>query len=70
MNNSYFADFGKFQGDCPWYAQYGTLVQTPINFLVINPEAHSEFCQTSKIECFAKMVNTITVFGKHSILDV
>ena len=35
-------------------------------------EAYSESCQTSKMECFAKIVNgykLLTVFAKHSISD-
>ena len=34
---------------------------------------HSELCQTSKAECFMKMISNfkpLTIFPKHSILDV
>ena len=37
------------------------------------PEAHSEPCQTSKMECFAKIVHgltPLTIFAERSILDV
>ena len=30
----------------------------------------TELCQISKIKCFAHIVNPLTIFGKHSILDV
>ena len=38
-----------------------------------NPETYSEHWQTSKMECFAKIVNSwklLTFFVKHAILDV
>ena len=34
-------------------------------------EAYSELCETSKMECFTRKVNSLqplTIFGKHSIL--
>ena len=37
------------------------------------PEAHSETCQTSKVERFAKIVHgfsSLTIFARNSILDV
>ena len=34
---------------------------------MISPEAHSE---PVKMKCFAKIVNDLTIFAKHSILDV
>ena len=38
-----------------------------------DPEAYSEPCQTSKMDCFVKIVislNLLTFFVRHSILDV
>ena len=38
-----------------------------------DPEAYSEPCQTSKMDCFVKIVNSLNVltfFLRHSILDV
>ena len=38
-----------------------------------NTRANSEPCQTSKIECFAKIgssLQLLTVFAKHSMVDV
>ena len=32
-------------------------------------ETYSEPCQTSKVKCFGKIVNSF-IFAKHSILDV
>ena len=40
---------------------------------MISPDAYLEFCQTSKMDCFAKIVNgfyPLTILVKHSILDV
>ena len=33
-------------------------------------QAHSEPCPTSNMDRFAKIVNPLTIFAKHSILDV
>ena len=35
-----------------------------------NSEAYSEPCQTSKMERFLKIFNGLTIFAKHSILDI
>ena len=43
------------------------------NKLILNPKVYSEPCQTSKMECFVKTVNSIqllTIFGILSLLNV
>ena len=40
---------------------------------MIESEAYSEICQTSKVESFAKIVNgfkKITIFNRNSILEI
>ena len=40
---------------------------------MIEPEAYSELCQTSKVESFAIIVNSfkkITIFKRNSILEI
>ena len=39
-------------------------------FFMCSPEAYSEPCQTSQMECFTKIINYLTIFAERSILDV
>ena len=59
----YRNQFGIYQLSCV------SLLEPQQNNLS-NLEAYSEHCQTSKIEHFAKVVNTVTFFVKSTILDV
>ena len=64
--DEYYNEFGIYQT-----FQYIPLRTTKNN--LSNPEECSEPCQTSKMESFAKMVNSywnlLTIFIKHSVLD-
>ena len=50
----------------------GCLWQIFLSPFLNSAEVYSEPCQSSKIECYAKIVNgwqQLTIFAKHSILD-
>ena len=52
-------ELSRYQCFCKMFFQY--------------PEAYSEHCQTSNMECFAKIVNSfqpLTLVGERPILDV
>ena len=53
---------GKFLVWSKYYNQFGIYQSSCVSLLeqqsnLSNPETYSEPCQTSKIECFAKIVN-------------
>ena len=62
-----------------YYDQFGIYQPSHVPFLkpwqnnLNDPEAYPEPCQTSKMDCFVKIVNglnLLTFFVRHSILDV
>ena len=70
---------GKFLFWREYYNQFGIYQPSYVSLLepwqsnLSNPEAYSKPCQTSKMECFAKIVNGSKLknyFVKHSILDI
>ena len=70
---------GKFLVWSEYYNQFGIYQPSRVSLLkpwknnLSDPEAYPEPCQTSKMDCFVKIVNglnLLTFFVRHSILDV
>ena len=70
---------GKFFVWSEYYNQFGIYQPSRVSLLkpwknnLSDPEAYPEPCQTSKMDCFVKIVNglnLLTFFVRHSILDV
>ena len=70
---------GKLFVSSEYYNHLGTYQPSRVSLLkpwqnyLSDPEAYPEPCQTSKMDCFVKIVNglnLLTFFVRHSILDV
>ena len=70
---------GKFFVSSEYYNQFGIYQPSLVSLLKLrqnnlrDPQAYPEPCQTSKMDCFVKIVNGLNLwpfFVKHSILDV